>query len=561
MANRLREALQSGEFVVTCEIIPGRGANESAQRREFEEAQAIWETGRTHAVSITDNPSGNPALLADAFAHDFFDHKITPLVHMTCKDRSRNQFQSQFYALQRTGIENLLVMSGDYQTTGWQGRGRPVFDLDPVQLLMMIGDMNEGLTQQTAKGEFREAPAHFFAGAVVNPFKYTEGETMTQYLKLEKKICAGARFIISQLGYDSHKMQEVLTYLRERGYRTPLIANVFLLTVGAAHMMRAGSIAGCSISDELMATLEQEAKAEDRGAAARHLRAAKMIAIARGQGYAGVHIGGFGITVDVFNHILDAAEELQEHWQDWALELTYGKPGGFFFYTPQGSEASHSAVVRTEAPAPASASALVEAPRTEAPRTESPRTEAPRTEVVRTRKLMRGYGLSRFFHRLVLTRNRGFYGLLAAVMDRRERKKGLHRSHALEHLGKTILYGCMDCGDCGLEAAIYTCPMTQCPKCQRNGPCGGSTEGWCEVYPGERYCIYFKAYHRLKRYDELDKLDSFITPPNNWDFYETSGWSNYTHERDNAARRISLPPRGQRTGLLPLEQRTEGIQK
>jgi methylenetetrahydrofolate reductase (NADPH) len=102
-----------------------------------------------------------------------------------------------------------------------------------------------------------------------------------------------------------------------------------------------------------------------------------------------------------------------------------------------------------------------------------------------------------------------------------------------------------------LEAAIYTCPMTQCPKCQRNGPCGGSTDSWCEVYPGQRYCIHYKAYHRLKKYHELYKIDSFITPPNNWDFYETSGWSNYTHERDNAAHRINLPPQGQRQeGIL-----------
>jgi hypothetical protein len=45
----------------------------------------------------------------------------------------------------------------------------------------------------------------------------------------------------------------------------------------------------------------------------------------------------------------------------------------------------------------------------------------------------------------------------------------------------------------------------------------------------------------LKKYGELSKMDSYITPPNNWDFYETSGWSNYTHERDNAAKRRYLP--------------------
>ncbi|MDR1422641.1 MAG: methylenetetrahydrofolate reductase C-terminal domain-containing protein [Coriobacteriales bacterium] len=509
MANKLRDALQAGEFVVSVEIIPGRGANEPGQHKEFEEAQAIWATERVHAVSITDNPSGNPALLADAFGIDFYEAGITPLVHTTCKDRSRNQFQAQFYSLQRAGVENLLVMSGDYQATGWMGRGRPVFDLDPIQVLQMIGEMNEGLVYQARGGEHREEPASFFAGSVVNPFKYTEGETITQYLKVEKKIFAGAQFIISQLGYDSRKTAELVTYLSQRGYKTPLIANIFLLTPGAARMMRANAIPGCYISDELMATLEKEAKAEDKGRAARYVRAAKMIAIARGQGYAGVHIGGFGITVDAFNHILDMAKDLQERWEDWADEISYSKTGGFFLYDREGAE-------------------------------------APRTELVRTRKLMSGYGLSRFFHRLVLSRDKGFYGVLKTVMDRRERKKGPNRHHGLEHLGKTVLYGCMDCGDCGLEAAIYTCPMTQCPKCQRNGPCGGSVDGWCEVYPDERYCIHFKAYHRLKKYNELHKLDSFITPPNNWEFYETSGWSNYTHERDNAAHRMPLPPPGQR---------------
>jgi methylenetetrahydrofolate reductase (NADPH) len=407
-------------------------------------------------------------------------------------------------------------MSGDYQTTGWQGRPRPVFDLDPVQTLMMIGEMNQGLIQHTFRGDVQEQAANFFAGAVVNPFKYTEGETLTQYLKLRKKIVAGARFVITQLGYDARKMEELLLWLRDAGLgATPAIANVFLLTVGAARMMRKGTIAGCHISDELMAVLEEEAKSEDKGRAARCLRAAKMIAVARGLGYAGVHIGGFGITVELFNQILDTADFLQSEWHLWHHELSYGSPGGFYVYEPelgaQGQPTGRNLPHR-----------------------------APCAEQVHNRKLMGGYGLSRFFHHWVLTDGRRFNKVLARVMDRRESKRGLHRPHGLEHLGKTMLYGCLDCGDCGLEACVYTCPMTGCPKCQRNGPCGGSTDGWCEVYPKERYCIWFKAYHRLKKRDALAELGRYITPPNNWDFYETSGWSNYTHHRDNAARRIPL---------------------
>ena len=299
MENRFKNALESGEFVVTCEIIPGRGAHEDGQEKEFAEARRIYETGRVHAMSITDNPGGNPALLADALGKEFLDEGIVPLVHFTCKDRSRNQIIAQLYGLERQGVENLLVMTGDYQVSGWDGRARPVYDLDPVHVSMLCTEMNQGLMVPGRKGYVQEKPTHFFNGAVVNPFKYLEGETIPQYLKMEKKIIGGAKFLINQLGYDSRKMDELIRYRNERGYDTPIIANIFLLTRGAARLMRSGGIAGAYISDELMAQLDEEFKAEDKGKAARIERAAQMIAIAKGLGYAGVHIGGFGITAEM----------------------------------------------------------------------------------------------------------------------------------------------------------------------------------------------------------------------------------------------------------------------
>jgi methylenetetrahydrofolate reductase (NADPH) len=525
MENRLKTALENGEFAVTLELIPGRGAKEEAQLRELDEAERIYATGRAHALSITDNPGGNSAILADAVAQQLHEKDITTLVHFTCKDRNRNQMQSQLYALERRGIENLLMMTGDYTYSGWQGRARPVFDLDPVQALQMSDAMNKGLTEPGPRGDLREQPTHFFAGAVVSPFKWTEGEVLTQYWKLEKKILSGARYIISQLGYDARKMQELLLYLRERGYTTPVLANIYVISAGTARYMKSGNVPGCSISDEFLDILAEEAKAEDKGKQARYLRAAKMVAIARGLGYAGAHIGGLNLTAEAFTWILDTADEIQSQWREWAKEIHYGQPEGFYLYRAAVDERGEATGLNT-----AETSA--------------------RDEVCRGGKVMRNYGVSRFFHYWVLTRDKRGYALLKKVMDWRERRKGRHRHHGLEHLGKTVLYGCMDCGDCGLEAAIYTCPMTQCPKCQRNGPCGGSENGWCEVYPQERYCIHFKAYHRLKKYGELSRLDSFITPPNNWDFYETSGWSNYTHNRDNAARRQALPPIDERTQII-----------
>jgi len=51
----------------------------------------------------------------------------------------------------------------------------------------------------------------------------------------------------------------------------------------------------------------------------------------------------------------------------------------------------------------------------------------------------------------------------------------------LEHIVKVVLFDCENCGDCSLFEMAYLCPMSQCLKKQRNGACGGSFEGWCEV--------------------------------------------------------------------------------
>ncbi|MCL2889271.1 MAG: methylenetetrahydrofolate reductase C-terminal domain-containing protein [Eggerthellaceae bacterium] len=510
MENRLRHSLEHGEFIVSCELIPGRGALEAGQIRELEEGVKIWQTGRVHALSITDNPGGNPALLADCFARELLDRNITPLVHFSCKDRNRNQCQSQLYALQHQGIEYLLVMSGDYPVSGWKGRPRPVFDLDPVQLLQLAGSMNEGQSYQDIRGVVKDQPANFLTGAVVNPFKWTEAETITQYLKLKKKLYAGAGFIVSQVGFDARKMEELIWYLRDQHLDVPVIANIFILTPGIAKLMRQGEIPGCFISDSLMETIKREAREGDKGRRARINRAAKMLALARKLGYAGVHIGGFGLSAEILEEILDRADEFQDQWQTLAKELNFGKEQGFYLYEPDLASGLNASC------------------------------PAPQTEQRRERAIQKGYGLSRFFHYWVLTLDKRFGVLLAKSMVRRERKKSKNRPHGLEHLSKTALYGCIDCGDCGLEPCAYSCPMAKCPKCQRNGPCGGSSEGWCEVYPEERYCIYFKAYYRLKKHGEVCALEEYISPPNNWDHFSTSSWSNYTHRRDNTAGREFL---------------------
>ncbi|MGB2828483.1 MAG: methylenetetrahydrofolate reductase C-terminal domain-containing protein [Dehalococcoidales bacterium] len=105
----------------------------------------------------------------------------------------------------------------------------------------------------------------------------------------------------------------------------------------------------------------------------------------------------------------------------------------------------------------------------------------------------------------------------------------------LEHLAKVALFGCMNCGDCALFDVGYLCPMSQCPKNQRNGPCGGSFDGWCEVYPGERKCVWVKAYQRLKAMKKENEIGENLVPPCKWELWETSSWLNFYMDRDHLA--------------------------
>ena len=115
-----------------------------------------------------------------------------------------------------------------------------------------------------------------------------------------------------------------------------------------------------------------------------------------------------------------------------------------------------------------------------------------------------------------------------------------------EHQAKVALFGCLNCGDCGLFDVAYQCPMSQCPKNQRNGPCGGSYQGWCEVYPDEKKCIWVKAYERLRVVKKEDEIGENVVPPVDWVFWETSSWLNFYNGRDHSARRLGIKKPGEK---------------
>ena len=73
---------------------------------------------------------------------------------------------------------------------------------------------------------------------------------------------------------------------------------------------------------------------------------------------------------------------------------------------------------------------------------------------------------------------------------------------------------CGACGDCTLHLTGGVCPVARCSKSLLNGPCGGSTEGKCEI-SNEVDCGWQLIIDRLKSLGQLDRLAENI-PPKNW---------------------------------------------
>lgn len=506
--NRFKEALLNpAEFPVTWELVPGRGAKEAAQEKALALASQAAAGKKILALTLTDNPGGTPAMSADFMGYEILKLGIEPLVHFTCKDKNRNQSESQLYALDRAGVRNLLVMSGDYPVSGFQGRPAPVFDLDPVHTLQLITDMNRGLTYPGIKGNVTHQPGDFFPGAVVSPFKATEAEQMSQYYKLKKKIAAGAQFIVTQLGYDARKFHEVLLFMKQNGLNIPLVGNVYILPFGAAKMMNRNDLPGSVVTDKLLADIDRERNDPDKGEGARILRSARLYAVLKGMGYSGVHIGGHNIRYEQVEEIIRQGEALASGWTSLIRYFDYPIDGGFYYF-----ERDPDTGLNLEAQ-----TRLQDRP--------------PDAGIECT------YGFSRFFHQLMYEPGKNLYGVMKGLCKKVQGSRVEGFFHKLEHLTKVALFDCRDCGDCALIDTAYLCPMSQCPKNQRNGACGGSFQGWCEVYPGKRKCVYVRAYARLKKHGEQDQMGKDIVPPCNWDLYQSSSWVNYYLGKDHTSKK------------------------
>ena len=536
----LRDKLDDpSRFLYGMELVSTRGTmNETRAVKIREMAGQLADCPQIDWVSITDNAGGNPMLGPSALGKPILYAGTEVIIHLSCKDYNRNGLESAAWLLASEGFDNILTLSGDAPIAGHEGAAKPVFDIDSVGLLSMLRGMNQGLSVGPAKPAAKKRRLHkteFYLGAVVTNFKLHENEVIPQYLKLEKKIECGAEYIINQIGYDSRKIHELVLYMKRRGLgRVPLIGNVYMLNPRVAEIFHSRRIPGVHISDELLAICRKHKSSPDKGKGFFRELAAKQCAIYRGLGYRGAYLGGIHNMLDV-DKIFEIEKGFsRDDWKQFAREIRFSRPGEFFL--------------------------LDEDPETGlAADRLNPLYEASLEQRRPNHNVTYRYRIAKRMHHVLFTPGRGVWGLLKKVYaESSDPMQGPKPLRVLEHAGKVAMFGCKDCGDCSLPDIAYLCPESACAKNQRNGPCGGTRDGKCEVHDFE--CIWSRAYDRMKYEGKERHLLDHAPVIQDQGLRGTSSWGNLYMGRDHTSKHEN-PGNGAPESKAPNEQKAPRKEK
>ena len=274
--SRFSEALESGRFVVTCELNPPKGVD---LRTLYRKAELLKEMAT--AFNITDSAGSTMTMAPIAAAHLLMDRGIETIMQITCRDRNRLALQSELLAAHALGATNVLCMSGDPPGAGDHPDAKPVFDLDAVELLMAATALSSGADH--AGNKLNSAPS-LFAGAVVNP---GAPDMDVEIRRMEDKIKAGAKFFQSQAVYDPASFEKFMA--AARGYNVPVLAGLIVLKSGNMARNLNANLPGVHVPDDIVAEMDA---AEDKSDASAQV-SARIIREVR-EMCQGVHIMAIG---------------------------------------------------------------------------------------------------------------------------------------------------------------------------------------------------------------------------------------------------------------------------
>ncbi len=280
--SHLERLVRSGTFCVTAEVVPPRSADGAAVR-----AQARELVGYADAVNVTDNPRAAAHMSPVAGVAYVAAAGLEPTMQITCRDRNRLGLTADLLGGWALGARNLFCLTGDPVGVGDHPDAAAVHDLTVEELVALAAGLREH--GRLLSGDAVEDPPRFFIGVADVPLAPNYDPT-----RLERKLDAGAAFVMTQIVYDVDALKGWLRTARSRGIteRAALIVGVAPLSSARQARFLDGKVPGVTVPEGLVRALEEA------GDAAPSVGVAQCVEVVRRlrslEDVAGVHVMGMG---------------------------------------------------------------------------------------------------------------------------------------------------------------------------------------------------------------------------------------------------------------------------
>jgi len=214
-------------------------------------AEALKKAG-ADAVTMADNSLAVTRMSNMALAHLVQrETGLRPLVHVTCRDRNMIGNQSHMMGLNALGVDHILAVTGDPSKFGDLPGASSVYDMTSFDMIRMIKQLNEGIA---FSGKVLKHRARFVVGAAFNPnVKHLDKAVQ----RLEKKIAAGADYIMTQPVYDEQLIRDM--YEATKHLSVPIFIGIMPLASGRNAEYLHNEVPGIQLPDHIrgrMAGLE-----------------------------------------------------------------------------------------------------------------------------------------------------------------------------------------------------------------------------------------------------------------------------------------------------------------
>ena len=256
--SRLEKVLASGQLAVTSEVGPPRGCNIDIVK---EKANMIKDY--VDGINITDNQTAMVRMSSIAAGVALKQMGLDPIIQMVSRDRNRLAMQSDILGAYALGCNTMLCLSGDHPQFGDHPMAKPVYAIDPINMIKMVKDMRDEAKFQG--GADITEPPKMFIGAAANPFA---DPFELRVMRLAKKVAAGVDFIQTQCIFNTAKFEEWMKQVVDRGLdeKVAILAGITpMKSLAMAEYMKS-KVPGMDIPDEVidrLAGVDKDKQAEE----------------------------------------------------------------------------------------------------------------------------------------------------------------------------------------------------------------------------------------------------------------------------------------------------------